>query len=120
MVEGLKNNLMGLPAITALKLATRLDYSATMDHSQSLAISFKIKFPKVFKGLGNLEEAYDIKLKPDAKRYAICPMHTLPCHVALPLRKKIIEELNQTESLGIITRVDEPTPWCACGNGSIS
>ena len=109
VVEGLKNNLMGLPAITALKLAARLDYTATMDHTQSLAISFKMKFPKVFEGLGNLGKAYDIKLKPDAKPYALCT----PRHVALPLRKKVFEELNRMESLGIITRVDEPTPWCA-------
>ena len=109
MVEGFKNNLMGLPTITALKLAARFDYTATMDDTQSLAISFKIKFPTIFEGLGNLGEAYNIKFEPDAKPYALCT----PRHVALPLRKKVIKELNRMESLGIITRVDEPTPWCA-------
>ena len=48
MVEGLKNNLMGLPAITALNLAARLDSTASTDHMQSLATSFKMKFPNVF------------------------------------------------------------------------
>ena len=31
----------------------------------------------------------------------------------LPLRPKVQEELNQVESLGVISKVDEPTPWCA-------
>ena len=57
VVEGLKNNLMGLPAITALKLAARLDYTATMDHTQSLAISFKMKyFPRSLRDWATLEK----------------------------------------------------------------
>ena len=107
MVDDLKNNLMGLPAITALNLAARLD--STAESPSHLANTFIKNFPKVFEGLGNLGEEYDIKLKPEAKPYALFT----PRHVPLPLRPKVIEELNRMESMGIISRVDEPTPWCA-------
>ena len=35
-----------------------------------------------------------------------------PRSVLLPLRKKVEEELARMESLNVISRVDEPTPWC--------
>ncbi len=38
-------------------------------------------------------------------------MHTSPC--ATTTSQKVIEELDQMKSVGIITRVDEPTQWCA-------
>ena len=103
---GLENNFMGLPSITALNLAVRLDSTTTVDPT---VCTFREKFPKVFQGLGNLGEEYDIKLKPDAKPYALYT----PRHVPLPLHPKVIEELNQMESMGIISKFDEPTPWCA-------
>lgn len=31
----------------------------------------------------------------------------------IPLRPKVQDELNRMESLGVIRKVDEPTPWCA-------
>ena len=46
VVRGLSKNLMGLPAITALNLATRVD--GVGDYSQSI----QEKFPSVFQGLG--------------------------------------------------------------------
>lgn len=107
VVKGLKNNLMGLPAIVALNLAARLDSTATTEATS--ATTFKQKFPKVFQGLGDLGEEYHIRLRPDAKPYALFT----PRHVPLPLRPKVAEELDRMESLGIISKVDEPTPWCA-------
>ena len=102
VVDGLKTNLLGLPAITALHLAARVDASHT---STDVARNF----PNVFKGLGNLGEEFVIKLKPDATPYALFT----PRHVALPLRPKVEQELVRMESMGIISKVDEPTPWCA-------
>ena len=103
VVKGLKHNLLGLPAITALNLAAQIDCTLSTTNT------FKERFPKVFEGLGNLGEEYVIKLKPDAKPHALYAAR----HVPLPLRPKVTEELNRMETMGIISRVDEPTPWCA-------
>lgn len=105
VVTGLETNLLGLPAITTLNFATRVD-SAT---STSTDIILWEKFPRIFKGLGNPGELYEIKLKPDAKPYALFT----PRHVPLLLRAKVNEELARMEAMGVISKVDKPTPWCA-------
>ena len=103
VVKGLRTNLLGLPAITSLDLAARVD--TTIDYSSLV----KESFPNIFQGLGNLGEPYEIQLKPDAKLWALYTPRTIP----LPLRSKVQEELSRMESLGVISRVDQPTPWCA-------
>ena len=67
------------------------------------------KYPSLFTGLGNMGEEYEIQLKPSAKPYSIFT----PRNVPLPLRDKVQEELTRMESLGVISKVDTPTPWCA-------
>ena len=64
----------------------------------------KQRFAKVFKGLGKLGED-TTKLK------GVTPysLYT-PRKVPLPLRKQVKEEL---EAMGVISKVDQPTPWCA-------
>ena len=54
-------------------------------------------------------EPYDIVLSADAKLYALLT----PRRVPYPLRKKVKLELECMESIGIISRVDEPSQWCA-------
>ena len=78
VVSGLKTNLLGLPAITALNLATRVD--ATTETSSIVQM-----YPSVFNGLGNLGEEYTIKIKPGAKPYALFTPRNIP----LPLRPKV-------------------------------
>ena len=94
-MRGLKNNLLGLPALTALKLVQRVEstYSSLAD--------VKKEFPKVFTGLGDFGEPYSITLK-DAKPHAL---HT-PRNVPIPLQGKVLDELNQMESLGVISKGD--------------
>lgn len=92
-----------LPSLTALQLVQRLDTTY-----MSLADA-KGEFPRPFNGLGNFGEPYKIKLKDDAKPYALFT----PRNVAIPLRAKVLEELNWMESLGVISKVNEPTSWCA-------
>ena len=60
-------------------------------------------------GWTNLGGEYTIKLKPDAKPYSLFT----PRHIPLLLHPKVKEELEKMESMGVISRVDEPTEWCA-------
>ena len=101
--EGLKSKLLGLPAIMALNLVTRLD---TVTDTKG---ELPNKFLSLFSWLGNLSEEYNILLKQDAKPFAIFT----PQQVPLPLQAKVQEELNRMKSLGMISPVDQPTPWCA-------
>ena len=105
VVKGLKTDLLGLPAITALNLAVRVDTNTTEEEADII----KRKFPKLFTGLGNLGEEYNIKVQPQAKPHAIFS----PRHVPLTLRKKVQQELHRMEEMGVISKVDQPTEWCA-------
>ena len=49
------------------------------------------------------------QVKSDAKPHAIYAPRSVP----LPLREKVKEELAWMESLRVISKVDEPTTWCA-------
>ena len=66
VVQGLKINLLGIPAITEHNLAAR----HTVGCSYKLWFSSKNKFPTVFQGLRNLGEPYAIQLKKHATSYA--------------------------------------------------
>ena len=67
------------------------------------------QFIALFSGLGTLNGEFQICLKPDATPFTL---HT-PRNIPLPLRKKVKEELSCMESLGVISKVDVPAPWCA-------
>jgi len=108
VVAELKSNLSGLPAIQDLNLAVRLD-GTTADMTPLKAPYIHKRFPKLFQGPGNLGEEYEIKLKPDATPFSLFT----PCRMPLPLREKVKEELEQMETMGVISKVDVPTPWCA-------
>ena len=99
VVPGLRRNLMGLPAITSLHLACLLGEATT-------GADIKQQFPKVFTGLGNLGEDYCIK---DAVPYSLYT----PRNVAIPLREKVRKELERMEEAGVISKVTQPTQWCA-------
>ena len=105
VVNRLKSNLLGLPAITALHLATRTDSVQLKSDGDII----QKKFPQIFQGLGTLEGEYHIKIRSDAKPHAIFT----PRHVPYPLRSKVAEELDRMEMAGVISKVTEPTDWCA-------
>ena len=57
VIQGLRTNLLGLPAITVLKLVSRIDATSSTEEQDWLA-----QYPSLFKGLGNLRDKYSIKL----------------------------------------------------------
>ena len=96
----LQQNLLGLPAIQALRLLTQVDAVQTPISEQYLAL---------FSGLGTFPDSYRIMLKPDTQPFALFT----PRNVPIPLRKKIEEELTRMVSSGVISRVEQPLQWCA-------
>ena len=104
VVKGLRTNLLGLPAIIALNLVAKLE--EMVGASTHTVVE---KYPILFQGLGSMGDPYDIQLQPEAQPYALFTSRNIP----LPLRLKVKQELEQMESLGIISKIDEPTPWCA-------
>ena len=64
VVKGLRNNLLGLPTIQALHLVSRID--KVISHSE-----VKMTFPRLFTGLGNLGDPYQIHLYPGLKPFAL-------------------------------------------------
>ena len=69
----------------------------------------KRRFPKVFSGLGNLGDPYEINLKEGARPYALYT----PRNVSMPYRAQVGSELDRMQQMGVIERVEEPTQWCA-------
>ena len=106
IVRGLRSNLLGLPAIKALNLATRLDETVSQSAPPLSERYIHDRFKKVFQGLGNLGEEYKIKLKTGATPFALFT----PRRVALPLREKVEAELKRMETMGVISKVDAPLP----------
>ena len=105
MVKDLRSNLLGLPAITALNGAARLDEGtaptpAALTTPLTPPVIYE-HFPTAFQGLGNLGEDYQIKLKPDAAPFALFT----PRRVPLPLRQKVAAELECMETMGVISKV---------------
>lgn len=103
VIDSLSRPLLGLPAIEALQLVEWIDaVESTEDR-------LKKKFPKVFTGLGKLDGDYCIRLKYDAVQYAL----TTPRRVSIPLENKIKGELERMEQMGVISRIEQLTEWCA-------
>jgi len=104
VVKKLKHNLLGLPAIKELQVLMLSIDQVITDYSQIIS-----KYASLFTGLGTLSGDFHIQLHPDAKPFAIFT----PRKVPIPLRSKVKDELDRMESLGVISKVDVPTSWCA-------
>ena len=102
VVNGTRNALLGRPAIETLAIVQKVDAVE--------ATNLNAKFPGLFTGLGKLRGPdYVIKLKSEAKPFAL----SIPRRVPVPLLTKVKEELSRMEQMQIISKVDEPTEWCA-------
>ena len=76
---------------------------------ESIEDGISTKYPSLFSGLGTFPDTYNIQLSPDVKPYALFTPRNIP----LPLRQKVQNELERMKSLGVISRINEPTQWCA-------
>ena len=97
------------PAIAALRLVARVGAVEKDGCTDATEPDLENLFPQLFTGLGNLEGEYAIKLREDVKPFAI----TTPRRVPIPLMPAVQEELARMEKLGVISKVEEPTDWCA-------
>ena len=93
-----------MPTITDLNLLVLVDAIHESDRA-----TLQQKFPSLFTRLGTLQNKYDIRLKPDAKLFALYTAR----HVPILLNDKVKAELEQMQSFNVISKVDQPTPWCA-------
>ena len=89
--------------LIALQLVQRVNMTVSGEQD------VRKQFPKVFQGLGVLGEEYRIKLRDDATPYSL----HVPRNIPIPLRPKVKEELDRMERIGVISRVEKPTEWCA-------
>ena len=88
VVRGLKQPLLGRPAIESLRVI-KLVQPVSQEPVSA-------EFQDLFRGLGKLQDNYHIKLKPDAQPYAL----STPRRVAAPLLPKVKAELQRMEALG--------------------
>ena len=95
--------LDGLAAMT-LQLVARVN-NISLDTKETV----KREFPNLFSGLGKMEGEYTIVLRPGAKPFSL----STPRRISLPLMPKVREELTRMEQQGVISKVEEPTAWCA-------
>ncbi|RVE73710.1 hypothetical protein OJAV_G00033850 [Oryzias javanicus] len=104
VVKGLSMPLLSGAAAIALQLVARVE-NIILDSTETV----KREFPRLFSGLGKMEGEYNIVLKPDAQPFSL----STPRRISLPLLPKVKEELSRMEQQGVISKVDQPTEWCA-------
>jgi hypothetical protein len=100
-VKGLRNSLLGRPAIQSLGLLLKSDVK-NVDTVQE-------QYSELFSGLGKTDWEYTIKLKPGYVPFAL----STPRRVPLLLMEKVKKELQRMENMGVISRVDKSTNWCS-------
>ena len=104
VVRNLKTALLGRPAIEALNLVKVVNAV-----EESYKEYVQARHPKLFKGLGKLDGKYHIQLKDNAVPYVVNTRR----RIALPLMPKVKDKLLELERQGVISKVDQPTDWCA-------
>ena len=105
MIEDLERPLLGRQPVERPKLISRLESLSSDDYKTKVAD----KYPTLFRGLGVMKDSYRIILKEDAKPFQV----TVPRKVPLPLYQKTKEEMDRMLETGVISRMNQPTDWCA-------
>ena len=89
----------------SLKLINKIDAINKKDYRTDIVEHC----PKLFKGLGEIEGEYEMKLNENSKPFAL----TVPRKVPLPRLSKTKQEIDRMLKIGVIRIVNEPTDWCA-------
>ena len=105
VVKRLAKPLLGRPTILDLG-QVKLVAAVEQQHQH---LTLKEQYPSLFQGLGKLKGEYSIELRDDAQPFALAT----PRRVAIPLLKRVQQELERMERMKVITRVNQPTDWCA-------
>lgn len=103
--------LLSRLACVALNLVKRVNNVANVKSTASPTDSSSVMsdFPQLFTGLGKLNTAYSISLKPEVR-----PVSAFTAsRVAKPLIPKVKQELDRMLTEGVISPVTEPTAWCS-------
>ena len=96
--------MFGHDVIDTLEIVKRLDAVSLNSDAE-----IKRQYHDLFTGLGCMDGDYTMRLKEDAKHFAVFTPRRVPVNL-LPQLK---DELDKLQQLGVIKRVNEPTPWCA-------
>lgn len=100
VAKKLTKSLLGRPTIRELELVKVIT---------AVDLALKDKYPSLFQGLGKMTGDYQIELRDDAQPFAL----STPRRVAIPLLQSVRQELDRMEKSGVITKMNQPTEWCA-------
>uniref|UniRef100_A0A147BN06 RNA-directed DNA polymerase n=1 Tax=Ixodes ricinus TaxID=34613 RepID=A0A147BN06_IXORI len=110
IVGGLREALLGRPAIKALQVLRYLQEVTTVPENEDVeARKILESYPELLSGLGLMETPYRVVLAPGAKPHAV----TYPRRVPIPLLPDVERELQRMQDLGVIVKVDKATEWYA-------
>ncbi|XP_064475825.1 uncharacterized protein LOC135389723 [Ornithodoros turicata] len=105
VVQNQLTPLLGFTAIESLDVVQFVGATSTRT-AQGLGLTPE---DSIFKGLGELQEQYRIRLRSDAQPFCLSTSRRLP----LPLFNTVKQELLNLEQQGVIRKVDNPTEWCS-------
>ena len=111
VVKDLRNPLFGKSACVSLNLLGKINEVENSKAPEKSKYKQQIigQYPKLFKGLGELEVEYEIKLKELLEPFAL----NVPRKVPFPLLDTTRKEIERMLKTDVISKVDQPTVWCA-------
>ena len=104
VIESLARPLLSRSAAVKLNLISRLCELTTDEYKAKVMRDC----PQLFEGLGTMKDEYTIKLKDDAKPFAL----NVPKKVPMLLYEETKHEIERIIKSEVISPVDHPTEWC--------
>ena len=120
--DGLKRALLGKPEIRKFKILTlnetdNFSCAAVEDTDSTDPVAgapeeYDIikEFPTLHGRLGKIKVGEDVKIR--MKKDVTPHQTTAPRHIPIPLREKVIHEIQKMVEMEVIRKIDNPTQWC--------